>query len=955
MKSVNLKKGDCLSGFRVLDVVPIEEMSAAGVYALHEKSGAELFHVCCDDRENLFAFAFATPPGNSKGTPHIIEHSVLCGSEKFPLKDPFVVLAGQSVKTFLNAMTYYDKTVFPASSISRQDYFNLMAVYGDAVFFPLLEEWTFLQEGRRFEMRPDGSLAVQGVVFNEMKGNYSSFDGVAGDWTVRALFEGSEYGFDSGGEPERIPDLTFEEFKAFHKRHYHPSNCRIFLYGDIPTEEQMAFLDSRFLSRFCLAERPPAPPAPALWREPKAVRLPAPAGDGACDEGKASVSVNWLLPEAADTEAYILASLMEEILVGHDGSPLSRALLESGLGDDILPSNGLETSMRYMSFSAGLRNVKEEDAPAVEKLILKTLQGLADNGIDEADIRAAVRSIDFSNREIKRNSGPFSLVLMNRALRGWMFGKRPDESLRSIPAFERLKEKIGQSPSLLADFIRAHFIENSHRCLLSVYPDKEWNARSEALLKEKADAFAKEARLEDAEKRKSYLEAQEAFFERQRAPDSPETLSLIPHLLPQELPPEPEDPPAAFEGFGNGAVMMTHSLNTNGISYVDFFFPADTFSPEDYALLPFFSVAYSNVGLALPDGNRMGWAESAARSAEVFGGASFSLYTSSAVDGAALPPPFKANDAGRDFIIFRIKMLEELTEEAFGFALDIVQHADFSDQKRIATLFSEYRNDMEASIAPAGHLYAASRASAGASRAKAVDELWNGFSQIRFLRRLAENAIEMGELSARLAALKEKVLAGGAFVHLTGGETGIKRLKDCVYGKMAGFSGLAPANGKTAADGAFFDAVSALPLDGEGAFERVFSEMQVGFAATAFRAPPYPSVMNSALAVLGHWLSTGPLWEKVRTTGGAYGAHAAPDSLENVFAFSSYRDPDPARTLSVFAQAIKEAASIALSKEETDRMITGLSARSFSQSLLPLPPLPPASAFCTASPQKPAR
>ena len=243
MKSVKLKKGDEISGFRVLDATPIEEMGAVGVYAVHEKSGCELFHVCCEDEENLFAFAFATPPENSKGTAHIIEHSVLCGSERFPLKDPFIVLAGQSVKTFLNAMTYYDKTVYPASSISRADYFNVMAVYGDAVFFPLLEEWTFLQEGRRFEVQSDGSLAVQGVVFNEMKGNYSSFDSVAADWTVRALFEGTAYGYDSGGEPECIPDLTYEEFKAFHKRNYHPSNCRIFLYGDIPTEEQMAFLD----------------------------------------------------------------------------------------------------------------------------------------------------------------------------------------------------------------------------------------------------------------------------------------------------------------------------------------------------------------------------------------------------------------------------------------------------------------------------------------------------------------------------------------------------------------------------------------------------------------------------------------------------------------------------------------------------------------------------------------
>ncbi|MBO8450632.1 MAG: insulinase family protein, partial [Spirochaetes bacterium] len=228
-----LTEGAEVNGFRITAVVPIEEMNACGIYAVHRKTGCGVFHVRNADPENLFAFAFSTPPEDSRGTAHILEHAVLCGSQQFPLKDPFIVLSGRSVKTFLNAMTYPDKTVFPASSVVEADYFHLLSVYGDAVFFPLLEEWTFLQEGRRFELCPDGSLAVQGVVFNEMKGNYSSFDSVAGDWTVRCLFEGTPYAYDSGGEPACIPDLTYEEFRAFHARHYHPSNCRIFLYGNI--------------------------------------------------------------------------------------------------------------------------------------------------------------------------------------------------------------------------------------------------------------------------------------------------------------------------------------------------------------------------------------------------------------------------------------------------------------------------------------------------------------------------------------------------------------------------------------------------------------------------------------------------------------------------------------------------------------------------------------------------
>lgn len=927
----NLAKGEKINGFEILEIVPVEEMKATGIYARHIKSGCEVFHILNDDPENLFGFAFATQPENSKGTAHILEHSVLCGSEKFPLKDPFVVLCRQSIKTFLNAMTYPDKTVYPASSTVESDYFNLMAVYGDAVFFPLLEEWTFLQEGHRFEMQDDGKLSIQGVVFNEMKGNYSSFDSVAGDWTVRSLFEGTSYGYDSGGEPECIPDLTFEEFKAFHKKYYHPSNCRIFLYGNIATEKQFEFLDSRFLSKFEQAEPVPLPPLPERWNEPRVVRKPAPPGDMDEGEDKLSVSLNWLLPETCDASVFMKACLLEEILLGHDGSPLSKALLDSGLGEDILPSNGLEADMRLLCFSAGLRGVNGKNAGKVEKVILDTLSGIVENGIPQKELETAVRSMDFLNREIRRGSGPFSLVLMSRSLRGWLRGKTPWETMRYIPVFEKLKADIAGRPEILTDLIRDWFLENNHRTLLSVYPDKEWSSRQETAFQEKIRQFELSSGLKEEENRRIFLEKQKALFEKQMSPESPENLALIPHLAPKDLPPPYDELPCIFSTFGKDAVMMTHEQNVNGITYADFFFPVDTLSPEDYPFLPFFTAAFSNVGLSGLCGQPLTWAEAASESAGLFGGIGVSLYVSSPVSGARLPTPFKNGDAGRDFLVFRIKMLEELSDEAFKFALRIVRSADFSDTKRIKTLFSEYMNDLESSIVPSGHQYASSRASVGASRARAVDELWNGFSQIRFIRGLSGKKQDLNFLSRKLEELRSKITGSGVFVHLTGTETGLKKLSGCVLSLMKDFSGLAPANPECRDASTFFkmtDAGSGF-VDNTGSmeFETVYSEMQVGFSAMALPAPPYPDEMNAAVTVLGHWFSNGPLWEKIRTTGGAYGVFAYPDSLENVFVFSSYRDPGPVRSLSVFASALAEASSLLLSREETDSMITGCYSR----------------------------
>ncbi|HPX47914.1 MAG TPA: insulinase family protein, partial [Treponemataceae bacterium] len=287
-----LTQGTKLHGFEIIESRALPEINAVGVFARHEATGLEVFHLVNSDEENLFAYAFLTPPSDSTGVAHILEHSVLCGSKNYPLKDPFIVLAKQSVKTFLNAMTFPDKTVYPASSMVEADYFNLMSVYGDAVFFPLLDEATFRQEGHRFEFAEDGSVSIQGIVFNEMRGNYSSFDSIAGDWSLRSLLGGTPYDHDSGGDPADIPALTYKQFVQFHRTWYHPGNCRVFLCGNIPTEKQLALLQEQFLQHF--GPRPAAVDFGSVrpFESPVEFDIPAPAGEQS-DLSKVTVLLHW--------------------------------------------------------------------------------------------------------------------------------------------------------------------------------------------------------------------------------------------------------------------------------------------------------------------------------------------------------------------------------------------------------------------------------------------------------------------------------------------------------------------------------------------------------------------------------------------------------------------------------------------------------------------------------------
>ena len=932
-----LAKGQILRcGFEILDVRELSEfgtdgLQVLGIWARHRKTGAEVFHVYNDDSENLFSFNFVTPPTNSTGAAHILEHSVLCGSASYPLKDAFLVLAQGSLQTFLNALTYPDKTLYPASSVNEHDYFNLMSVYGDAVFRPLLSEWTFMQEGHHLFFSPEGKLQISGVVYNEMKGAYSSLDAYAGLWSFKAVLPGTPYEFESGGDPECIPELDWQGLKDFHRAWYSPANCRVFLAGNIPTEKQLAFLDEKFFSSLPAGNRNASIPKTERWQSPRSFRIPCPAGA----EQKPTVLLSWLCGDASDTVETLALTTLTEILLGHDGSPLTRALIDSALGEDLSSVSGFERELRETSFCVGLRGVQtlearglrglnyeepelgvEEAAKKVEAFIIGELERLEKDGIPKEEIEAALLGMEFSSREIRRSGGPFSLVWMSRSLRAWLHGGNPWDSLLFVSPFSELKQRIEADSRYFEKMIRRYFLDNPHRAFIIIEPRENFLEEKEAALT---------ARLEEIEKSLGSAE-KEAIVKKmaelqavQEKEDAPEALAAIPHLSRNDLTPEIETVKREYANV-SGAPALFHPIFTNGISYVDLAFPLDLFPPEDYLWFPFFSRAVVSMGLP-----GMDYGEVSSLLARIAGGFHAMLHSSPLTPGANREEKFPTGNVdlrSRDWIIFRLKALDEKIGASLELALRLITEADFSDLKRIRDLVLEMKNDLDSSLAPAGHIFASGFSSRLFSRSRIIDELWCGLDQILFVHKLSN--LDVSEISAKLSSIRAALSDSGVLINLTSGAPGLAERE---IGRLFGSFGPPRARKSASESIESFSSLSEIKASNDKANVFASPSLQVGFAAMSLNASPFGSPLQAAELVFSHLLSTGALWEDIRMKGGAYGAFARVDHLEGFFSFSTYRDPNPLRSLDAFNSIIKAQNDGCLDRQNVDKAVIGTYAR----------------------------
>ncbi|MGP1601790.1 insulinase family protein [Treponema sp.] len=905
-----------------------DDYKSTGLFYRHTKTGMEVFHLLNDDEENLFAFGFKTLNPTSDGAAHVLEHSVLCGSKRYPLKDPFMQLNSQSVKTFLNAMTFPDKTLYPAASMVKADYFNLMAVYGDAVFNPLLLKETFAQEAHRFEADETGRISIQGVVYNEMKGAYSSFDSIVSDCVIRYAFPGTPYAFDSGGDPVHIPDLTLDKLRAFHAEHYSPAKCRLFLYGNIPTETQLDFIEDRFLSG-SLQEGAKSPDASEAHRsaktlssserslyecsfdEPRFVEVSGPACGG---ETGATVLLNWVFGPSSDMNEYMEAGILSELLMGHDASPLTKALVDSGLGEDTSPNNGLETELARLILSCGMRGVKKRNAHKIEDCIMKVLNDIAASGFDSSDIKAALMSVDFSLREVQRSSGPWSLVLMRRAFRGWLRGSDPFSALETRAAFEKVKQKI-KAPDgneYLKNLVKRFLIDNPHRLLLSVVPDKSYDKQREKAYKAQ-NASCKRS-LDELQKEQKELQTYQQK-------NDEELRSLIPHLKPSDLEKKVDIIHTEKTEIA-GIPVFVHNETANGIVYINAAVPVDILDAEDYPLLPFYAQVLTNTGF-----KEMSWTEAAAKIAQITGGFGASVFTSSMSLWAKKHKLAETDPlTGRDWLFLRVKTLAEYAREGIGLLFDCFETPDFFDTKRLHDLALEYRNDFMSSIIPAGHSYAVSRCAASLSRSKTVEEIWSGLSQLYTARALASQ--DINALSEKLQRIHKRLVGAGLCINITADGEGIREAKDALKPRLSSFKAPALSAGLPIfSESGIKDLPALTCLDGTDESKSSLSvytaPSETGFAAAAFASSPFGTKESVYETLFAHWFTNNVLWEKIRTIGGAYGAFAYSDALECVFSFATYRDPDPLRSLDTYIDCLHKASRADLSKTVLERAITG--------------------------------
>jgi hypothetical protein len=869
--------------FETLSQNDLSEFRARGIHLRHRKTGCEVYKLLSADEENSFAFVFRTPPRDSTGVAHIVEHSVLCGSESYPVKDSFLVMSRRSLATFLNAFTWPDKTVYPGASAVPADFWNLLSVYGDAVFHPLITRETFLQEAHHLEYGQSGALEVKGVVYNEMRGDYSSADSLAGTASSTGLFtKGHPYSFDSGGDPQFIPDLSYEAFRKFWSDHYHPSNCRIFFHGNIDIGEELAFLEDRFLVGVEARIVDTTVPVQPRISEPRMIEVPYPVTEGA--EAVTQIVVNWLCAEIGDEVEAFGLELLSEILLGHDGSPLSSALRTSDLGEDLSPQCGLDTVFRQLIFSAGLRGAQRGAEREVEDLIISTVKEYIAPGIPAEAREAALHSIAFANREVRRDSSSFGLRLLFRSLRGWLHGAGPEATLSFEKVLAGFESEVARDPRWLEGLAEKWIVSNSHRTTVTVFPENgllERNkAETERLLSER------EARLGD-EERAEIRKTQERLLALQSSPNSEESLALLPMLRVADLPRRIETIRRESDRLGDIPVSI-HPLFTNGIIYLELAFPIDRLPPSSMVWLPLLSRFVSGAGLP-----GLSWGRVAEIMALNAGGFGASLDSGSlARAGGDLSRP-----ETRSYVIFKLKTLADRFPRALEVALRLLAEADANDIARVGDLLAELGNDILSAIVPAGNSFALARVGARWSEALAIEELWRGTNQIQFVKSLRAEA-HTERVASVLAGLRSSVFSRkGLRLNLSADEALLPAARAALEKSLA----LLPE----AASGSLPDSWS---IDPPSPHEAWTISAQVGYAAVSCPAARFGDKAFAHQTVLAHMMTRGALWDELRVRRGAYGAAAYIESLEGVALFSTYRDPSPAESIGFFRESLLAAA-----------------------------------------------
>lgn len=882
-----------LAEYEILDEHRIEDVQSDGFILRHKKSGARIAILSNNDDNKVFYIGFRTPPEDETGVPHIIEHTTLCGSKKFPVKDPFIELAKGSLNTFLNAMTYPDKTVYPVASCNDQDFKNLMDVYLDAVFNPNITKYEeiFKQEGWHYELTgKDDELKINGVVYNEMKGAYSSPDEVLSSQIYRSLFPDNTYSKDSGGNPEYIPKLTYEAYLDFYHKYYHPSNSYIYLYGDMDVVERLEWLDKEYLSLYDYKKVNSEINKQPAFDEIKNVEAEYSITMDDSQENKTYLSYNRVVGDSLDEMLYQAFDVLDYALVSSPGAPVKQALIDAGIGDDVYGSYDAGILQPVFSFVA--KNANASQADEFESIIENTLKEVVKTGINKEALLAGINSSEFKFREADFGQFPKGLLFGLNCLDSWLFDDmKPFIHLECLGTFAKLRKAV--DTDYFEKLIQEYLLDNTHGSSVTVKPKRGLgNEREEALAKELSDY---KASLSDEEIDK-LIEETEHLKKYQEEPSSDEDLRKLPMLTRADMKKEAM-PFSNIEDTLSDVKVVRHDIESNGIDYISFLFDAGDFAQSELGYLGFFTNA-----LGLVSTENYSYTDLANAT---------NIYTGGISTGTASHPDIK----DRNNFVFKFEVKLKVLEKNLDKALELMEQmllaSDFTDTKRLGEIVAQIKARLQANLSSSGHLVAAMRSMSSFSRYALYQDELKGIAFYRSICRIEKELSESPKsVSDKLAAIAKKLFARNRMlISFTGNNEAYGNAKPSLEKVIAGFDKMSAVGNQAevhfnTAKEAFIDA----------------SQIQYVAKTGDFICEGYE--YTGALRLLRIILSYDYLWINVRVKGGAYGCmNTFLRSGESYFV--SYRDPNLSDTLDVYDRIPEYIKSFSPDERDMTKYIIG--------------------------------
>ncbi|XP_042331246.1 presequence protease, mitochondrial isoform X2 [Sceloporus undulatus] len=916
-RALQYKTGDCIHGFTVNKVTTVPELFLTAVNLSHDKTGAKYLHVAREDSNNLFSVQFRTTPMDSTGVPHILEHTVLCGSQKYPVRDPFFKMLNRSLSTFMNAFTASDYTLYPFSTQNPKDFQNLLSVYLDAVFFPCLRHLDFWQEGWRLEHEnpkdPQTPLTFKGVVFNEMKGAFTDNERVFSQHLQNKLLPDHTYAVVSGGHPLKIPDLSWEQLKEFHATHYHPSNARFFTYGNFPLEHHLKQIHEEALSKFQKIEPNTAVPPQQLWEKPREHCVTCGTDAFATDSKKQTmVSISYLLADITDTFETFTLNLLSSLLVGGPNSPFYKALIEAGLGTDFSPDIGFNGSTREAYFSVGLQGISEENIDTVKEIIARTIDEVIEDGFEEERIEALLHKIEI---QMKHQSTSFGLALTSYIASCWNHEGDPVDLLKIAEKVTQFRQCLKEDPQFLQKKVKQYFKDNPHRLTLSMSPDMTFydkqKAMEEAKLKEKVEA------LSEAKKKQTYEKGLELLDLQSKQEDT----SCLPALKVSDI--EPRIPFTELEMSLTEDVPVQYCAQpTNGMVYFRAVSSLNTLPEELRPYVPLFCSVITKMGCGA-----LSYREQAQE---------IDLKTG----GLSVGPHITADDSHLDIyeqgVLFSSLCLDRNLPDMMHIWSEIFNNPHFEDEEHFKVLVKMTAQELSNGIPDCGHLYASIRASRTLTPAGELHEMFSGMEQVKLMKRIAEMS-DIKPVLRKLPRIKKHLLNSDNMrcsVNATPQQmpSAAKAVEKFIKGIARSKKERKPirphviekpSDPKTAGD----EALACLQITRKLITDPTFQPCQmkthfllpfpVNYVGACVRTVPFTAPDHASLRILARLMTAKFLHTEIREKGGAYGGGARL-AHNGIFGFYSYRDPNSLSTLDTFEKATEWAKMGKFTQQDID-------------------------------------